>query len=589
MTAQTNLAANLVVKGSFIVGANPNKFEISVTNKGEALQLTPATCFYLMGTLGRGQEALFLEEKDARECNKSGPKGWTLLWDFSGKAEGIFRLKIIPSIIKFNKEQTLTISFSNVISRTAPDGNAALSFETGFSDSKQELAIPKIADKPDIISFYASPPEGVQNLPGDKVILNWRTFKLTDRALIQVGRSDPLPCIFDQDEGSKTIRVSDTDINFRLQGYSGNRPIFRELQIKALRSGWHDIKNTVWEGDPGYPEPEPEIETETPKKTEGLDLEPTLLLNANDVCLYGIFRREFAGKKKAFLFQTANPFVGWDFVESTVPNQSGSIPEGFATSPGAYFGKKLWLIGGSQIDQQKTSRGVWCLDPTQEPQKIWQQCREAEWPARMGHAVLEFQNKIWVMGGRDEAGNALNDVWILDAGKVEWTRVTEKSWHSGRCLINPVVFEDKIWLYGGAREPSSAELYDDLYICSPVNAGDYKWEKQESLTGAITGTGERPKKPIASCLQVLRGKLHLFGKFRTTAQDKSRFDEPLGFCLSDPSTGTWERFPSDGLGTWGTYTTYSYQAVNFNGMLIAKAFPASNRDPNPILKVYLPG
>lgn len=589
MSTQPQLEVNLVVKGSFIVGANPNEFEISITNKGEALQLTPTKCLYLKGMLGSGKEDLFLDETDAQKCNKSSPKDWKVLWDFSSKAEGIFRLKIF-SFKKIVKDQALTISFSNVISKTDPDGEAALSFETGFSDAKQALGIPKTANRPDIISFYSSPPEGVQNLPGEKVTLKWRTFKLTDRALIQAGRSDPLPCKFDQDEGSKIIRVSDTDINFRLQGYGESRPIFRELQIKALGSGWHDIINTVWEGDPGYPIPETEIETEALKENEGLDLEPTLLLNADNVCLYGIFRREFEGQKKAFLFQTENPFGGWNFVKSSVPDdQSSSIPEGFATSPGVYFDNKLWLIGGSQIDQQKTSRGVWCFDPTQTPQKIWQQCREADWPARMGHAVLVFQNKIWVMGGRDEAGNALNDVWTLDAGKPEWTRVNEKSWNSGRCLINPVVFEEKIWLYGGAAEPSSAELYDDLYICSPVSEGNYKWEKQESLTGAITGTGEKPKKPIASCLQVLGGKLHLFGKFRTTAQDKSRFDEALGFCLSDPSTGTWERFPSDGLGTWGTYTTYSYQAVNFKRMLIAKALPASNRDPNPILKVYVPG
>jgi hypothetical protein len=46
---------------------------------------------------------------------------------------------------------------------------------------------------------------------------------------------------------------------------------------------------------------------------------------------------------------------------------------------------------------------------------------QADWTERMGHAVLVFQNQIWVMGGRDSAGNALNDIWKRDASSPKWT------------------------------------------------------------------------------------------------------------------------------------------------------------------------
>jgi len=158
---------------------------------------------------------------------------------------------------------------------------------------------------------------------------------------------------------------------------------------------------------------------------------------------------------------------------------------------------------------------------------------------------------------------------------------------SPRCLIAPIVFDHRIWLYGGAEEPSSAELFHDLYTCSYAPAQGAKWEKQE-LTGVIEGSESR--KPIASCLQVFKGKLYVFGKFRTVHhRDNSRLDEPLGFCLSDPSTRTWERFPTDGLKTWGAHTTFSYQAVNFKDkMLIAKALGYQTGE-SPVLKIYVPG
>lgn len=193
------------------------------------------------------------------------------------------------------------------------------------------------------------------------------------------------------------------------------------------------------------------------------------------------------------------------------------------------------------------------------------------------------------MGGRDESGRPLNDIWALDVAGRRWDSLGKAAWEP-RCLFTPTVYEvtldsgkkeEQIWLYGGAREPDSATLYDDLYIYTGGN-----WEKKE-MTGIIQG--RESKKPIASCIQVFDGSLCLFGKFRTVdPDDKSEIVEPLGFSLSSLSTKTWERFPSEGLKNWGAETASSYQLVNFKDkMLIAKAL--SLRQQNPVLKVYVPG
>jgi hypothetical protein len=161
----------------------------------------------------------------------------------------------------------------------------------------------------------------------------------------------------------------------------------------------------------------------------------------------------------------------------------------------------------------------------------------------------------------------------------KWDQLQPAPWKP-RCLFNPAVYDQKIWLYGGAKEPFSAELYDDIWV---YTGG--RWQKK-AMTGIIKGS--ESKKPIASSLQVFEDKLCLFGKFRTVnPDDKSEKVEPLAFSLSSASTKTWDAFSSDGLKDWGSDTTFSYQLVNFKDrMLIARALGYG--EPNPVLKVYVP-
>jgi len=205
----------------------------------------------------------------------------------------------------------------------------------------------------------------------------------------------------------------------------------------------------------------------------------------------------------------------------------------------------------------------------------------------MGHGVLVFKEKIWVMGGLTRAGNALNDVWSLEINKDQgqWHSLGNARW-SPRCLISPVEYEDEIWVYGGAERPFAAEIFDDLFSCDYISEEKVEW-KEQKMMGVIKGSDK--KKPIASCMQVFDKKLHLFGKFRSEDDDGSRLDDPLGFCLTDRPARTWERFPSDGLKAWGEARTFSYQAVNFrNKMLIAKAL-GDQIGQSAVLKVYVPG
>ena len=591
MAQEARLQATIT--GEIRVGANPplpNEFVLTIENQGDAVVSegrTPPN-LYLKGRIGQGEGALFATKEDARDnCTLVKPAGWEHEWAFP--ADDAFFLKFYTyDDTLFARGAAIKITLSKVISKTAP-GRATLLFETDLTKDSQALNVAKTAKTPGIIYFTSVPEEGVKNLPYDSVMLKWRTFELDKRELTQFG-AGPQVCDFSNDDGETTITCGSADATFKLKGYpiDGSQPTERDLVVRVLQTGWYGQQNSLYEGDPGFPSPA-EKEARAALKLAGkrMDLEPTLLLNANDQSLYGIFRSFFQGQERAMLFQTTNPFGAWKFIPASVPDQQGSIPAGFSTSPGVYFNDSLWLMGGSRIDPDNNANTVWRFDPKTS---TWESLGAAKWSPRMGHAVLVYQNKIWVMGGRDEAGNALADVWTFEVSKREWTESAKAPW-APRCLFGPAVFQDQIWLYGGVPEPFSSNLYDDVYVYKGGN-----WTKAE-ITGIIAGSASR--KPIASCLQVFPRKvpdkpnigerLCLFGKFRTVnTVDKSEIVEPLAFSLSTPSSKTWDSFPSDGLKDWGDDTTFSYQLLNYkNRMLIATAL--SYQTPNTVTKIYVPG
>jgi hypothetical protein len=604
--------ASIDITGKFRIGPNPqppNQFQVVIRNDGGPV--TPdarkTIKLVLTGELGTGPTALFADEGDAKRYHPLNAEGWIIEWDFSDKAKGKFGLIISStSRSQFDKKTIVTIRFPGAISKTEV-GRADLLFKSDFTPGEGTLSIDKIGT-PDIISFTSKPEEGVKVLPGTDVHLHWLTHGLSRIELFQLGRADPLPGNYEGDKGSRTIPGVVADTHFQLRGYHGDRPIDRVLAVEVLRNGWSDVRrNIIQQGDPGYPRDDdraPVLDDHGQPILNRIELEPILLL-AGSIrlsaavtvgVLYGIFRHEWGGADRLLLFETENPLAGWSFVAGVWPDDGVVVPDGFGSSPGVYFDNRIWLLGGSQTDVGKPSSAVWCFNPTK---RTWESYGTAGWPPRTGHAVVVFQNPrennsrvIWVMGGLDVGGDPLNDVWTLDTrnGNKEWEKQDNAPW-SGRCLFNPVVFDNKIWLYGGVLQPQVGEegQFDDLFVYTPRGgaAGTTAGWRETKITRVLRGANEA-RRPIASTLQVFKNYLHLFGTFRTVNKnDNSRIIEQLAFRLSEPSTRTWMTLGADGLQNWGSDTTFSYQAVNFNDtMLIVRALEAGR--VNPVLKVYVP-
>jgi len=579
MAEKFNLQAELICEEGIKAGEgqqDKNKITLKIKNLGDDTR-KPIN-LVLTGTLGISSKALFLDKEDAQSCEIEKPGDWRVAAGIFDENNNTFSFKINkPGGIDFAKSSSITIIFSNIISRTNPDGPAEIIF-TGKSiePAQQKFNINKSSEEPGIVYFTSTPKDEVLNLPGDLVTLQWRTSKL-DRWVLKEGYITLKEGT--GEEGTHSLKADTVGKTYVLKGLTGDNEWFQsKLDVKVLSLGWHDRVQTVFEGDPGYPIEEDDSHDSLPAS---VTLKPTLLVNANDDHLYAIFQRELDEKTKDyFLFQTKNPFGPWQYLDSKVEGQPGqSVPKGFATSPGVYFKEKLWLIGGNQIDPEITSNEVWSYDLKS---KQFVSHGVAPWDSRMGHAVIVFMGKIWMLGGRDEVGNALNEIWSFD-GNETWKKESKGSW-APRCLFQPVIFKDpvsrkeQLWLFGGAKAPFSETLFHDLWVFDGTG-----W-KQNEISTNISKNGDR--RPISSALQVLNGKLYLFGHFSERFEGDTITVEPLAYRLENFRRKTWVVLDGSKLGDWVAYTTFNFQLVNFKDqMLIGNALTSDIT--NKVLKVYV--
>jgi hypothetical protein len=87
------------------------------------------------------------------------------------------------------------------------------------------------------------------------------------------------------------------------------------------------------------------------------------------------------------------------------------------------------------------------VGPTFLAAQSWvQETATAGWSARGGHASVVFDNRIWVIGGADSA--VRRDVWSSTDG-VSWSQVTANAPWAARYVHQVVVFNNLLWLMSG--------------------------------------------------------------------------------------------------------------------------------------------
>ena len=119
------------------------------------------------------------------------------------------------------------------------------------------------------------------------------------------------------------------------------------------------------------------------------------------------------------------------------------------------FNNKMWVLGGrigTNDNSSDFTNDVWS---SSDGINWTQATANAPWTARYGHTSVVFNNKMWVLGGFDTSRSRTSDVWSSSDG-INWTQATANAWPpspigstAGSAYHTSVVFNNKIWVYGG--------------------------------------------------------------------------------------------------------------------------------------------
>jgi len=309
----------------------------------------------------------------------------------------------------------------------------------------------------------------------------------------------------------------------------------RELQltVQVLAPGWHKV------AFPRYGN-------------------PSVLCNMDDVKLYGIFIKN----GNAALYSSVHPLSGW-----TLENEK--VPDRMQTSPAVCLRSRLWLVGGSMADTDLCSNEIWCYHMGE-----WTKQQQVPWKARMGHACVVFNEKLWVLGGYDDTGRPLTDVWAADltGEQLAWPKEPCNAPWEARCMFAATAFNDRIWIYGGVNQPFG-QPFDNVW-----NSGDgAAW--QEYTINPPEG------KPIGCALQVIRGRLNLIGALKRDYSVVARK------CVLSEGQRLW-RSSEIPEAAWldQVDNTFSLVSVEYAGViyLIWQDYKTYSSSGQLYLNVYLP-
>lgn len=122
---------------------------------------------------------------------------------------------------------------------------------------------------------------------------------------------------------------------------------------------------------------------------------------------------------------------------------------------------KLWLSGGV-FPGNMGEKDVWYS----ENGFSWQKTEgEIPWPGRHGHCFLSYKDELWLIGGWSGYAHGYNDVWYSKDG-VAWKELYGDgvSLWAGREDLECVDFNGKIFMLGGMK--TNGERTNDVWVLS---------------------------------------------------------------------------------------------------------------------------
>lgn len=125
---------------------------------------------------------------------------------------------------------------------------------------------------------------------------------------------------------------------------------------------------------------------------------------------------------------------------------SNSAMGGFAGQSMTLFKGYLWLVGG---DNGNTPPWTSNSEVWRSPNgKDWKLVTSNLFDERRNHSLIVFKNKMWLIGGINNAGEVLSDIWYTTDG-IHWKRINSDNPLLDIGQNSSVVFNDKIYVFRG--------------------------------------------------------------------------------------------------------------------------------------------
>ena len=339
--------------------------------------------FSIAISIGLRPEDLVAASDESTAINIQAPSNWqpNPYKNLDGQAAWSYRL---PRPVLAGNE-SVQIKLTQFESHTDP-GKAMITIRAAISNynvfQPNPLPVEKKTINFDLLYFTADPPYIITDDDRKQFKLKWNAAK-AQRAVLS-GNNVKLEEFQDGRGGFQSEKPFT---------YANEKPSFttiyklvvtdkadeskskeQQLTVQVLKPGWYSVNFPY-----GY---------------------PAVLCSMDGVKLYGIF----ISKGKAGLYASEYPYAGWTL-------ENSNVPEGMETSPAVYFGNKLWLVGGSTANPDIRKNEIWCYERVLGE---WKKQEKVPWTARMGHACVVFNKKLWVLCGNDETGTSINEIWAAE-------------------------------------------------------------------------------------------------------------------------------------------------------------------------------
>ncbi|MDA1055764.1 MAG: galactose oxidase [Planctomycetota bacterium] len=162
----------------------------------------------------------------------------------------------------------------------------------------------------------------------------------------------------------------------------------------------------------------------------------------------------------------------WDLVTKQAPWLHSDL------SMSLVFKDRMWFMGGwynGRLPGHSASHAVWSSTDGID----WKQETDAAgWSPRLAAAVVEFKDRMWMLGGTEnyyfgDDTSLKNDVWSSGDGR-SWKLETASAPWAPRAYHQAVVLNDRIYVFGGGNYVPQYKDFHDVWS----SADGVEWRQE---------------------------------------------------------------------------------------------------------------